>query len=587
MVDRKTIDEINEKTDIVALISSYVKLERRGKNYFGLCPFHDDNDPSMSVSPEKNIFKCFACGEGGSPLRFYQKINNVSFNESILALAEPLGIKVDLKVDQRSPTTKEHEVLEEVRIFYEYYLHNSETGTTALKYLEERGLDQEAIEHFNIGLAPQKDAVYPLLKEKGFTDTEILNSGIVRLSQNDYRDFFNYRIMFPITDERGRTTAFSGRALGDATPKYYNSPETSIFKKGETLYHLFKAANEIQRAGNVILHEGYFDCIASYLSGVKNTVATMGTALTLEQAKLLASYTKHVIIAFDGDNAGVNATLKAIDVLNRINLKIDVLIIEDQLDPDDYLKKHGKKKYLELFKTNIQDQYQFIYETTKKTLNLKNANDIIILKETTRKMLTKASRLVKEIYLKRLSKDLNVSLSSLQDVLKAAPITPPPKPLKKKKTRPLPLKYYRAENFLFINMLKDKATANRIEQALGGLYVCDMDMFKLRSLLCFKFYDKYDEFDEQIFKGIIEQEKDYEPLLDKLNEILTSVEFKSQFIYNEEQIDGFIEVLKQINTEKKYRSILKEIKDQNESFQKALLIGQQKDYKIQLTKNKK
>src|SRR5690554_1728457 len=246
-MNKNIIDEINNKTDIVALVSSYVKLERRGKNYFGLCPFHDDTDPSMSVSPDLNIFKCFSCGEGGSPLNFYQKINHTSFNEAVAALAEPLGIKVGFKMQKQRAVLPEHEILEEVMKFYEYTLNNSKLGEVALKYLKDRKLKPETISHFKIGLAPKNNAVHKLLKSKNFTEEQMLNSGIVTLKNNEYKDFFTERIMFPISNIRGEIVGFSGRAMGNKTPKYYNSSDSKIFNKSEILYHLYEALGDIRK----------------------------------------------------------------------------------------------------------------------------------------------------------------------------------------------------------------------------------------------------------------------------------------------------------------------------------------------------
>ncbi len=564
-------DQINEKTDIVALVSSYVKLERRGKNYFGLCPFHDDSDPSMSVSPERNIFKCFSCGEGGGPIAFYQKINHTTFNEAAAALAEPLGIKVGFQRRDVKPKLGEHKVLEEVSKFYQYVLNNSKSSDVALKYLSERKLNPETIKHFKLGFSPNKDVLYNLLKEKNFNEEHIIGSGIVLLKDDKYRDFFHNRIMFPITDIEGNVVAFSGRSIDGKEPKYYNSPETKTFKKGEILYHLHESLGEIRKAGHVILHEGYFDCISSYEAGVKNTVATMGTTLTLDHAKLLSKYTKRVIIAFDGDEAGVNAAIKAIDVLSETKLRIDVLELNKGEDPDDFIRKHGKEKYLNLYKTNLKDQYEYTYSKTKENLNLKNVNDMAILKDATRKMLINAPAAVKELYVKRLSEDLNVSVSSLVDVLKRPqrqqrPVKHKPK---QKLKKPLKPKFYRSEDRLFLIMLQSKEKAIRIDQELSHTYVCDLNVLRLRTILMVKFYEHYDEFDKEIFISIVNEEDDRDVLINKLDEIFNNLDNQIGAIYEDHHVDEELEALKKVVLEKEYLDIKKEIEAEPESFQKT------------------
>lgn len=583
-MERNVIDEVNEKTDIVALISSYVKLERKGKNYFGLCPFHDDKNPSMSVSPEKNIFKCFSCGVGGGPINFYQQINHTTFSQALAALAEPLGIEVQAAKKEATPTLIEHDILDEVNNFYQYYLKNSESGKNAIDYLKKRKLSLQTIEHFQIGFSPKEDTLHKLLKKKNFEDEQMISSGIVTLRNGEYKDFFNNRIMFPITNIDGKVVAFSGRTIDGREPKYYNSAETKVFKKGEVLYHLYEALGEIRKQDHVIIHEGFFDCIASYEAGLKNTIATMGTSLTIAQAKLLENYTKRVIIAFDGDSAGINAAIKAIDVLSQTKLRIDVLQFDKGLDPDDYFRKFGQEKYLNLYKSNLKDQYEFIYTTTKASLDLKNTNDMAILKDATTNMLKTATRPIKELYLKRLSDDLNVSKDSLTDVLrgtKRPQVVRPPRQTKPKK--PLKEKYYRSELFLLLAMFQDKETASKIEQSLSTKYVCDIEIFKLRTILQFKYYSQYETFDPDLFKEVVSEETDGEILLERLNKVYNTLEFVNKFILSDDEIDEHIAMLKDVILEKEYLGILKDIKKESESYQKTIILEKQRKYKLKMT----
>lgn len=585
MIDKKIIDEINEKTDIVALVSEFVQLEKAGKNYRGVCPFHDDTNPSFIVSPEKNISKCFSCNEGGRPITFYQKIKNVSFRQATVELAERLGIKLEIEVASDYTKLKEHDALKEAQTMYRFNLTNTVSGEEALKYLQRRGLKKETVSHFNIGYSPVNDVIYELLIKKDFTKDIILNTGLVVEHKNKMIDTFKGRVMFPITDEHGNTVGFSGRSLGEQGPKYYNSPESVVFKKGEVLYHLYEALGEIRKAKKVILHEGFFDCIASYEAGIKNTVATMGTALTLDQAKLIKKHTNHVIIAFDGDKAGIEATYKAIEVFKQVKIRVDILKLADKLDPDDYIKKYGKEKYLTLFTTKLQDPYAFTYETNKASLNLKNANDVAILKNVVRDMIVGASSNIREHYIKRLSEDLNVTVYSLSNLLRHQKQIEEPE-IKKtvvKTEKTLPNKFYIAERVLFINMLRDKETSKRIEHELGTYYVCDLNIVKLRMLLHFKYYQTYDFFDNQLFIAMVEEEQDNNILLETLNSVFTSAEYQDSFIYTEQDIEDNIKVLKTINQYKEYQTVYQEVKNETESYQKTILMEKQKEIKLKIT----
>lgn len=583
-IDRHIIDEINEKTDIVALVSPYVNLVKKGKNYMGQCPFHDDKSPSFSVSPEKHLAKCMACGEGGSPIMFYQKIKNVSFPEAVKALATPLGIKVDVEVTE-NPTLKEHELLQEASTFYTYYLMNSAYGKTALSYLEKRGITTDDIKHFEIGLAPkEKDALYQILKNKGFDPTMMIELGLVKQREDgSYYDLMTKRITFPIHDPLGRVVGFSGRTLEDDPVKYLNTPETKIFKKGEVLYHLFQASKDIRMQKKVILYEGFFDVIASYKSGLGNAVATMGTALTKQHAELLKQVTKEVVIAYDGDKAGQQATMKAIPILEESRIRADVVSLKDGLDPDDFLKKYGKEAYQEAFKQTI-DPLVFSYEFHKKGLDLNNSNDIQEFKQRIKKMLKFKDQSIQEIYYKRLAKDIGSSYDSVMPketnfgTPDQKPVLPKPKPVVVKTLK----KYYTAEIELFIAMTQDYDQAKRIEQALGTQYVADIDLFKLRNSLMLGYYKTYDLFDLETFKESLKAE-----LLEALEQkVLNTILWRIKPLYNEENVTQLIAVMQKITDEKQYQQLLEAIKNEKESYSQTALVEQQKTLKNAMQKGK-
>lgn len=583
-IDRHIIDEINEKTDIVALVSPYVNLVKKGKNYMGQCPFHDDKSPSFSVSPEKHLAKCMACGEGGSPIMFYQKIKNVSFPEAVKALATPLGIKVDIEVAE-NPTLKEHELLHEASTFYTYYLLNSAYGKTALSYLEKRGITTDDIKHFEIGLAPkEKDALFQILKNKGFDPIMMIELGLVKQREDgSYYDLMTKRVTFPIHDPNGRVVGFSGRTLEDDPVKYLNTPETRIFKKGEVLYHLFQASKDIRMQKKVILYEGFFDVIASYKSGLGNAVATMGTALTKQHAELLKQVTKDVVIAYDGDKAGQQATMKAIPILEEARIRADIVSLKDGLDPDDFLKKYGKEAYQEALKQTI-DPLVFSYEFHKKGLDLNNSNDIQEFKQRIKKMLKFKDQSIQEIYYKRLAKDIGSSYDSVMPketnfgTPDQKPVLPKPKPSIIKTLK----KYYTAEVELFIAMMQDYDQAKRIEQALGTQYVADIDLFKLRNSLMLGYYKTYDLFELETFKATLKAE-----LLEAFEQkVLNTIMWRINPLYNEESVTQLIAVMQKITAEKQYQQLLEAIQNEKESYSQTALVEQQKTLKNAMQKGK-
>ncbi|MFA7422437.1 MAG: DNA primase, partial [Acholeplasmataceae bacterium] len=400
-MDNKLIEQINEKTPIVELVSEFVTLQKAGKNYRGLCPFHQEKTPSFFVSPEKNICKCYGCGEGGSPINFYRKIKNISFQEAAEELAERAGITVEKAVKQKDPYEVFYQLMHEAKEFYKFNLKNSEKGQEALKYLHQREINDPIIDHFELGYAPEhSDALYKLLNDKGYQVSDMIKLGVVKQKDDgSYYDLFSNRLIFPITNPKGSVVGFSGRTMNPKDSiKYVNSPETVIFKKGQLLYHFNEALPDIRRNKQVVLFEGFFDVISSYDAGIQNGVATMGTSLTIEQAKLIKQFTDSIIIAYDGDDPGMKATLSAINILEKVKLKTEVLTIPESLDPDEFIKAYGPEKYEGLFGEYLKDPYQFRYQYYKKGKDLSNSNDITAFKNQVLEMLSYADKAIQNIY---------------------------------------------------------------------------------------------------------------------------------------------------------------------------------------------
>lgn len=419
MVSEEQIKEVIEKTDIVALVSQYVPLEKAGSVYKGLCPFHNEKTPSFTVSPQKKIAKCFGCGGGGNPIKFLMQIKNISFTEALSELARDAGIKLEgLKEENSGPDySNYYKIMETAHKFFRYNLTNTTSGDEAIKYLLDRGIDMESINAFEIGLAPDKsDALYNVLKNAGFNELDMFDLGLVKNGEHGFYDLFKNRIMFPVKDERGHIIAFSGRIFVNdpSQPKYVNSPETVIFKKGQTLFHLYDAISDIRKNHQIVLHEGQMDVIASYRSGITTAICSMGTALTPEQVKIIAKYANNVVVCYDGDNAGLKAMVKAIRLFANQNINLRLVILPDGMDPDEYVKKYGKEAFLNFFNNNLLDPSDFMVRYVSLNRNFSNMADIEAAKKEIFEYLKfNSSQIIIERVLEKLANIMNVSKASL------------------------------------------------------------------------------------------------------------------------------------------------------------------------------
>ncbi|MBS2126220.1 DNA primase ['Fragaria x ananassa' phyllody phytoplasma] len=369
--------KINDKTSIVELVQEFVQLKKTGKNYIGLCPFHDEKTPSFSVSPEKNIAVCMSCKKGGNPIIFYKKIKNLSFNEAAFQLASRLGIKtVLLNAKSTHQYAHLHHIMKETA---EFYVNQLKHNKTALAYLSQRGLNPAIIEHFKLGYAPKNSLLSRyLIDSSNFNPEDLKKLSLINQDEHTGRwyDFFRNRLIFPITDSNGYIIAFSSRGFDEQTPKYLNNPETVIFKKSEILYQYFENQKEIQKKQAIILHEGFFDVISSFQAGIKNVIATMGTNLTNKHIKLLAKLTQKIIIAYDGDAAGKTAALEIAGTLQKNNFQVKIAHFPDNLDPDEFIKTKGKESYQQLLDHHVKDFLLVKIDAICQQLNANNQNQI-------------------------------------------------------------------------------------------------------------------------------------------------------------------------------------------------------------------
>lgn len=433
-IPQEVIEEVRHRTNIVDIIGQYVQLKKSGKNYMGLCPFHEERSPSFSVAEDKQIFHCFGCGKGGTVFNFLQEIEGISFPESVKRVAdlEHLSVDFDWSEPREVADTPENQqrrsllqLHSKAAELYHHILVNTKIGEPALNYLLERGLTQELIETFQIGFAPQKrDFLSQVFKNEQLDETLFEPSGLfVQRDNGTFLDRFYQRIMFPINDPQGNVIAFSGRLLktadfpGDEMPKYLNSPETTLFNKRETLFNFDRARKEIRKENTVLLFEGFMDVIAAWQSGVKSGVASMGTSLTNEQIRRLERVAKEVVICYDGDNAGVQATNRAIQLLQEnSHFDLSIVSIPEKLDPDEYVRKYGAEAFQNLANHGRETVFSFKMNYHWLTRNMNNEKEQLdYVNELLRELTNVQSPLERDRYLNQIAQEFQLSVHSLEE----------------------------------------------------------------------------------------------------------------------------------------------------------------------------
>ncbi|MBP8819548.1 MAG: DNA primase [Syntrophomonadaceae bacterium] len=472
--DNRISQEISDRLDIVDIVAETVKLTRKGNRYWGLCPFHAEKTPSFSVTPERNMFYCFGCHAGGDIFSFVMKRDGLDFKEALEMLAARAGVKLVSTSGSRDQEQRK-KVIEVNRAAAEFYhqILLSRQGGVVQKYLENRGIKQETILAYKLGYAPEQwNRLEEYLLKKGFSQEYVKLSGLIKRNENrnSYYDLFRNRLMFPIFQYNGDILGFGGRVLDDTLPKYINTPETELYSKRQVLYGLYQARQAIRSNNEAVLLEGYMDCIKLQQAGISNCVASLGTALTPEQARLLCRYTENVLILYDGDEAGQRETLRAIDVLAEEALKVQVVTLPAGKDPDDFLEINGKEEFLQYIQNNKLSHIEFKinrYLKEEKTINLEVKVKIInALKKDINNL---KSPIEKDYYVKVLAQKMLMEPNLIYRELQLANKRQNPTDRNKTQISRDNIQYgnYSKDEKILAAMLKDEKTFAVIKDNLG------------------------------------------------------------------------------------------------------------------------
>lgn len=553
MISKETINNIKEKADIIEIISGYVALKKRGRNWQGLCPFHSEKTPSFTVSPEKMIWHCFGCGSGGNIFDFMMKINNDSFEDAVKEIAEKIGIEVVIRTQSsktdRTELNKYYKIMKDAENYFSRCLYEA-SGQKTLKYLESRRIPKESIEHFSLGYAPSNwNSLFKELTKK-YSPRNLEEVGLVikRDTSNEYIDRFRGRLMFPIRNNKGKTIAFGGRLIEDdddsAQPKYLNSPETLIYNKSRNLYAIDLSRQSIVKSKEVIIAEGYLDVILLHMNGFTNAVGILGTAFTNEHIYLIGNQINNVFLCFDNDEAGRNAALRAGELLKKRGKKVKVIMLNEK-DPFDALVKDGRSKFEENMKSS-KAYIEFCFDNIMSRYNLSEIEElaqavnevVVVLRE-------EKEKIVKEKYAKDIAKklgiDSNIILNKLnEDIIYRT------RGNDLILTKPRKNKYFKAEEILLMSMASHIEYREKIFKEINPEDFIDETHLKLA-----KIFSKTDAELHDVFENIGDID---------VKKIIREITLKEEEIY-EELVDGCIKTIKEYHFKEKAKKVLSEIND--------------------------
>lgn len=569
-ISYEEILSIQRKANIVDIIRDYVPLTQRGKNYFGICPFHDDHNPSMSVSPEKGVYKCFVCGNAGNVFNFVMEYEKVSFYEAVKIVADKIGVSIDISTSKKE-NTKKSPLYDIYNIAYKFYQNNLNTvyGKDAKKYLLNRKIDEDVIKNFNIGLSLSDSELCNALKAKGFKDDDIVSSGVAVQNGNNIYDIYKNRIMFPLYDLEGNVVGFSGRIYNQKSEsKYINTKETEIFKKGELLYNYHIAKKEARKEKNIIVVEGFMDVIRLSTIGIVNVVASMGTAVTKYQLNLIQKLAPSITLMFDGDKAGEKATNAFIELANGNDSNIKVVRLEDNLDPDEYILTKGKDKMIYNL-SHAQSVYDYKLSSYKENIDFNDSKEVSNYINVMIKEFEKIDDdIVREIEIKKLSESTNVSYdlikSKLKDSEKKVIITHKPRNIKINK-------YEKASKYILYRMINDN---NMILYYFNNLSYLPNDTERKLASEIVLFYKKFNSFNLSDFIIYLEDKK----------ELINLVVDISDLKYTEDElndnIDNYFDVIKESLYNNQIVKLTSELKNESNSVKRMEIAQKIVDLKI-------
>lgn len=559
-ISNEIINEIRNKTDIVDVVSRYVNLTKKGKNYIGVCPFHDDHSPSMSVSPEKQIFTCFSCGATGNVFTFVSDFEKISFSDAVRLLGEKAGISIGNNTYIGNSKRDEYfDIYDNANKFYQNSLFTN-LGKNAIQYLKNRNIDRDTIKKFGIGLSVQKLSLTDYLKNKNYSIDKLIDVG---LTNDNGNDIFINRIMFPIYDLAGNPVAFSGRIYNTKdTSKYINTKETDKFKKGKILYNYHIAKEHLKKNDSVIIMEGQMDVIRASTIGVNNCIATMGTALTRDHKSIIKNMTNNVILCFDGDSAGEKATISAIELLEDTGIDIKIVRLPNDMDPDEYIIKEGKDSFLYQI-NNATNLIDYKMELLKKNKDFGNIKDISsYVNSALKELVYEKDDIVVELNLKKLATSFDIDYDNLVNKYEKLKNDNNNKDsyVKVNKSKKVYNRYGQAECYLIYYMLKDEKVINMVEKRVG--YFPDKNIRELSNEIIYYFH-KYGIINVADFISYISSRNE---ILNTLKEIL-AMNIKEDFLIDE--IEDYIFVINEYHKEVKINDLNKKLKEEKDPLKQA------------------
>ncbi|HLR08007.1 MAG TPA: DNA primase [Bacillota bacterium] len=555
------IEKIRKSNDIVEVVGEYVQLKKQGRNFFGLCPFHGEKTPSFSVTPEKQIFHCFGCGKGGNVITFLMEMEEYSFYEALVSLANRANVEIPEAIAQKrsSYSGKFADILsahEWLTKLYHHLLKHTKDGKEGYQYIKERGIRDETIDTFQLGFAPNvKDFTLEFLTKKGFHKQDLVKAGLLSIQEdNSVSDRFRGRVIFPIRNHLGKTIAFAGRSMTDRDPKYLNSPENELFRKGKMLYNFDLAKRHIRQQNEAVLFEGYMDVISAWQAGVKNGIATMGTSLTAFQAKLLRRYVDTVILCYDADRSGQDATYNAAKLLRQAGCRVKVANLKDNLDPDSFIASYGA----EAFKRDVIDAsmtfIHFYMQYIKKDYNLSIQDDRLqFINNVVEQIALIDNPIEREHYLNELANEYNIRIEALveqiESIRQKLGIHRDKREQNRYTNRAANFKvetklrpaFHNAERELIAYMMQNSTIADKVQEEIGAAF--NIDEHKIIVTYLYAYYEEDRPADVSAFIEWISEEH--------IRKLVTDIAMIPIFKdISQKQINDYIKTIKSHSNER-------------------------------------